>query len=118
MGSVGHIIGVEGIRCVNRRQSLYALQRDARTYPDPDRFDPDRWLPERRAQLPRESYLAFGAGARKCIGDVFSQTSMAITLATVLARWRLRPDPGHTPAEVFAAMPHPDHMPMTVLARS
>lgn len=97
--------------------SLYALHRHPEVYPDPERFDPDRWLPERRREMPREAYLSFGAGARKCIGDVFAQTEMAIALATVLSRWHLRPQPGHTVREATAAMPHPVHLPMLVTAR-
>ncbi|MEZ0094258.1 cytochrome P450 [Streptacidiphilus sp. EB129] len=95
--------------------SLYALNR--RLDPESRRFDPDRWLPERRARMSRESYLPFGAGARKCIGDAYASAEMTIALATVLARWRLVPEPGHTPREAVAAMPHPDRLPMRVTPR-
>lgn len=97
--------------------SLYALHRDPRVFSDPDTFDPDRWLPERTRDLPREAYLPFGAGNRKCIGDAFAWTEIIITLATVLPRWRLQPLPGHTPREATAAVPHPDSLPMTVVRR-
>jgi cytochrome P450 len=97
--------------------SLCALTRDPRVYREADRFDPDRWLPERRSEIPREAYHPFGAGTRKCIGDAFAWAEATITLATVLARWRLRPVPGHVTKEVVAAMPYPDHIPVTVEAR-
>ncbi|GAA0667174.1 cytochrome P450 [Kitasatospora atroaurantiaca] len=97
--------------------SPYALLRDPVLYPEPGRFDPDRWLPERAADLPRAGFLPFGAGSRQCIGDAFARAEMTITLATVLARWQLRPVPGHTPREAIAAMPHPDRVPMTVHPR-
>ncbi|MFI2298425.1 cytochrome P450 [Actinacidiphila glaucinigra] len=97
--------------------SLYALHRDRRSFPDPERFDPDRWLPERSAALPRGAFVPFGAGTRKCIGDSFAWTQMIISLATVLSRRRLRPAPGHTAREVTAAVPHPDRLPMVVEAR-
>jgi cytochrome P450 len=97
--------------------SLYALHRDPALYTDPDRFDPDRWLPERRADLPREGFVPFGAGARKCIGDAFSWTEATIALATILARWNLRPVPGHTTREAASAMAHPDHVPMEIVPR-
>ncbi len=96
--------------------SLYALHRDPRLFPEPDRFDPDRWLPERSRGL-RQSFLPFGAGNRKCIGDAFSWTELIVALATVLARWQLRPVPGSSPREVAAAVPHADRLPMTVHAR-
>jgi cytochrome P450 len=97
--------------------SLYALNRDPRVFPEPDRFDPDRWLPERTQDMAREAFLPFGAGARKCIGDAFAWTEIIITAATILARWKLEPIPDHTPREAVAAMPHPDHLPMTVARR-
>ncbi|MEU6586695.1 cytochrome P450 [Nocardia sp. NPDC046763] len=53
-----------------------------------DRFDPDRWLPGNAAPQ-RISYVPFGSGARKCMGDVFSQTEATLMLATIAARWRL-----------------------------
>lgn len=70
--------------------SPYALQRDPTLYPDPDRFDPDRWLTTEADAPQRASYLAFGAGIRSCIGDQFAMTEMLTILATVLPRWTVR----------------------------
>lgn len=99
--------------------SLYAIHRDPSLYADADRFDPDRWLPERQeaAGLGREAYIPFGAGNRKCIGDLFVWTEATIAVATVLARWQLSPAPGHTPKEVASAVAHADRIPMTVAPR-
>ncbi|MBO8198343.1 cytochrome P450 [Streptomyces smyrnaeus] len=98
--------------------SLYALHRDPRLYEAPERFDPDRWLPERSQDRPRESYIPFGSGNRKCIGDGFAWTEIVITLATVLARWRLEPLPGHSVREVASAVAHPDRLPMRPVPRT
>ncbi|RCG20438.1 cytochrome P450 [Streptomyces reniochalinae] len=98
--------------------SLYALHRDARLYEAPERFDPDRWLPERRQGQPREGYIPFGSGNRKCIGDGFAWAEIVITLATVLARWRLEPLPEHSVKEVASAVAHPDRLPMRVMPRT
>lgn len=57
-------------------------------YPQPHRFDPDRWLGLRSE--PR-NYLPFGAGGRKCIGDRFALTQIHIVLMTILARWNVTP---------------------------
>ncbi|WP_234334993.1 cytochrome P450 [Streptomyces sp. NRRL S-118] len=98
--------------------SLYALHRDPGLFEDPDRFDPDRWLPERRAALGREEFVPFGSGNRKCIGDAFAWTEATIVLATVLRRWKLRPQAGQpAPRAAASAMAHPDRVPMTVLPR-
>ncbi|GAA4019940.1 cytochrome P450 [Allokutzneria multivorans] len=88
--------------------SPYALHRDPRWYPEPQRFDPDRAPP------PAGAFLPFGEGARKCIGDTFARTEMTIVLTTVLRRWRLDPVPGHRVREVFAGVPHPRSLPMIV----
>lgn len=99
--------------------SLYAVHRDPEVYEHPDRFDPDRWLPERQtaAGIGRDTYLPFGAGNRKCIGDAFVYTEATIALATWLARWKFTPVPGHTPKEVASAVAHADRVPMIVTPR-
>jgi cytochrome P450 len=98
--------------------SLYALHRNPDLYPDPNRFDPDRWLPEQVAARPREHAVPFGAGNRKCIGDRYAWMEATIALATILPRWKLRPIPGgKPPREATAAMAHPTRMPMIVQPR-
>jgi cytochrome P450 len=77
--------------------SPYALGRNPAHFEDPGRFDPDRWLPGRAADLPRGVMVPFSAGNRKCIGDAFGQAETTLTLATVASRWRLRPAPGAKP---------------------
>ncbi|MFE2598783.1 cytochrome P450 [Streptomyces sp. NPDC059396] len=94
--------------------SLHALHRDPRLFPDPERFDPDRWLPERRHSRPRHAFMPFGAGSRKCVGDVFARTEMITVAATVLARWDVRPVPGHSVREVTSAVIRPNRLPVTV----
>jgi cytochrome P450 len=68
----------------------YVTQRDERFFPDPERFDPDRWLPEARASRPRFSYFPFGGGARTCIGERFALMEGVLVLATLAQAWRLR----------------------------
>ena len=73
----------------------YITHRDARWFPDPDRFDPDRWTPDRAAEHPKFSYFPFGGGPRVCIGEPFAWMEGVILLATIAQRWRLRLVPGH-----------------------
>jgi len=67
------------------------LHRNAEHFPDPDRFEPDRWL---RADPPPFAYVPFGGGARRCIGEEFAQSETAIVLETVLRRFRFELEPG------------------------
>jgi cytochrome P450 len=75
--------------------SPWVTHRDPRWWPDPLRFDPGRWTPEREAEQPRFAYFPFGGGPRKCIGEGFAWMEGILVLATLAARWRVRPVPGH-----------------------
>ncbi|WP_067464104.1 cytochrome P450 [Nocardia amamiensis] len=76
--------------------SPYVVHRDSRLFADPERFDPDRWSPERVGEIPREAMVQFGGGSRKCIGDVFAVVEATLALATIAGRWRLCAQPGST----------------------
>ena len=69
--------------------SQYLLHHDARFFPDPQTFDPDRWLPERQVNRPKYAYFPFGAGNRVCIGESFAWTEGILVLATLARTWRL-----------------------------
>jgi cytochrome P450 len=75
--------------------SQYLTHRDARWFPDPGRFDPDRWLPEAEGARPKICYFPFGGGGRKCIGEGFAFVEGVLVLATVARQFRLRSVPGH-----------------------
>jgi cytochrome P450 len=75
--------------------SAFLTQRDPRFYPDPLRFDPDRFTPEARAARPKFAYFPFGGGARQCIGEPFAWMEGTLLLATLAQKWRLRLVPGH-----------------------
>jgi cytochrome P450 len=73
----------------------YVVQRDERFWPDPLRFDPERFTAEARAARPKFAYFPFGGGARSCIGESFAWMEGVLLLATIGQRWRLRLLPGH-----------------------
>lgn len=76
-----------------------AIHRDPRYYPEPMRFDPDRFLPAAIAARPRYAYFPFGAGSRICIGENFAWMEAVLVLAEVMRRWRLA-FPAGAPAEL------------------
>jgi len=69
----------------------WLLHRHTSLWEDPDAFDPDRWLPERRAAYHRFQYIPFGAGPRICVGMRFSLAETLTVLAHWLAAWRFAP---------------------------
>jgi cytochrome P450 len=75
--------------------SPFIIQRDARYYRDPERFDPDRWTPAFKASLPKFAYFPFGGGPRQCIGESFAWMELVLIVATIAQRWELRLVPGH-----------------------
>jgi cytochrome P450 len=70
--------------------SQYITHRDPRFYSVPERFDPDRWLPEAVAARPKFAYFPFGGGTRICIGEHFAWMEGVLVLATIGQSYRLR----------------------------
>jgi cytochrome P450 len=69
----------------------WSTQRDARFFPDPEKFDPERWSSEalRRNALPRFAYFPFGGGPRVCVGAGFAMMEAILLLATMAQRFRM-----------------------------
>jgi len=98
--------------------SQYVLHRDARFFPDPLRFDPERHTTEAKAARVRGAYCPFGIGPRQCIGEAFAWMGGVLVLATLAQRWRLRHDERHTVvAEPLFTLRPRGGMPMRVEAR-
>ncbi len=71
--------------------SSWATHHLPELYPDPFRFDPDRFLPEREAALPRGAYVPFGGGSRMCLGKRFGEYELRALAAVLLPRVRFEP---------------------------
>jgi cytochrome P450 len=97
--------------------SPLALHHDPRYFPDPARFDPDRWEPDRAAAVPKHAYIPFASGLHHCPGHQFAQTEIAIVTAVVAARWQLLPVPGKPLRTKAHGMVYPSHLPMRVVSR-
>lgn len=70
--------------------SPYVMHRHKQFWPNPDRFDPERFTAEAKASRPKFSYFPFGGGPRVCIGERFAWMEGALLLATIGQRWRFR----------------------------
>lgn len=75
--------------------SQYVMHRDARYYPDPERFDPERFTPEAQSGRPKYAYFPFGGGARQCIGESFAWMEGVLLLAALAQKWRFELVKGH-----------------------
>jgi cytochrome P450 len=69
--------------------SVWSVHRDARWWPEPERFDPGRFLGDPDPNRPRGAYLPFGAGRRVCVGQSFALLEATLVAASVAQRYDL-----------------------------
>lgn len=72
----------------------YSIQRHPAFWPDPERFDPERFAAG-RPPPDRYTWFPFSRGRRQCIGDRFAEMEAVLILATLLKQHGVRPVPGH-----------------------
>ncbi|MEM8642308.1 MAG: cytochrome P450 [Cyanobacteria bacterium P01_G01_bin.54] len=80
----------------------WTLHRRADIYPEPLRFNPERFAVGQRAQIPKFAYLPFSGGPRICIGQAFALTQMRLNLATILQQYRLSTAPDYVMEPYFS----------------
>jgi len=66
----------------------YVNHRNPAHFPDPERFDPDRFGPGRREEIPKFAYFPFGHGPRYCVGEPFARMEQLVILSTLGQRFR------------------------------
>jgi len=66
---------------------IRGMHRNPAYWPQPDVFDPDRWINE---DLHHEGYMPFGSGPRLCIGEHFALMEMQLILSAILMKWKLK----------------------------
>ena len=98
--------------------SQWVMHRDPRYFPEPEKFDPDRWLSERSQKLPRFAYFPFGGGPRQCIGNSFAMMEATLLLAAIAQRFQFRAVSGDPIIPVPSFTLRPKHgIRMTLRAR-
>ena len=79
---------------------VFAIHRHRRLWTDPDRFDPDRFLPEAEDRHLRTQFMPFGFGPRTCIGMAFAMIEATVLLASLVRAARFEWDGHHLPEPV------------------
>ena len=79
----GHVVPAGA----NIIMSLYNIHRDPKNFPDPEKFDPDRFSPQNSVGRHPYAYTPFGIGRRMCVGHVFATMEAKTILSTVLRQY-------------------------------
>ncbi|KAI2474017.1 hypothetical protein C4B38_000100 [Diabrotica virgifera virgifera] len=72
---------------------IYAIHRDPKYWPDPERFDPERFSDENKGKINTYAYLPFGTGPRNCIGSRFALLEIKILISHLLSNFEIVPGP-------------------------
>nr|WEY36936.1 cytochrome P450 [Bemisia tabaci] len=69
----------------------YSLHHDPQYFPEPEKFDPDRFNEENRSNIVQGAYIPFGDGPRKCIGKKFAMMEARAALASIMRKYTVHP---------------------------
>ncbi|XP_069676308.1 cytochrome P450 9e2-like [Periplaneta americana] len=72
---------------------VFGLHRDPKYFPDPERFDPERFSDENKHKINPSTYMPFGVGPRICIGNRFALMQTKLAVAYLLSRFNLKVTP-------------------------
>jgi cytochrome P450 len=87
----------------------FVVHRRPKLWPDPNRFDPDRFGPEYDSARARFAYFPFGGGPRGCIGNQFAMLEAQLVVAAIAQRFRIEVVPGQEirPEPLITLRPRP-----------
>ncbi|XP_021957428.1 cytochrome P450 9e2 [Folsomia candida] len=71
--------------------NIAGLHQDPEYFPEPEKFDPERFSMENKAKINQYAYLPFGAGPRNCIGMRFALTEVKVAISHLVHNFRIEP---------------------------
>ncbi len=77
--------------------SPWVIQRHEKHWPEPNHFQPERFLEQKDCRWAKDAFLPFGLGPRKCPGAAFAQQEAILVLAELVRRYRILPVSDHKP---------------------
>ena len=69
---------------------IYAMNYDPQYYPNPEQFNPNRFMPENKSRILPYVFVPFGVGPRNCIGMRFAMINIKTTVVNILAKYRFK----------------------------
>ena len=96
--------------------SAYVVHRDANIFPEPESYNPSRWLGDAGKEL-GPYFVAFSAGARGCIGRNISYLEQTVVVASIIHRYDLQLEPGFSMERRETFNLHPDKLPVRLRRR-
>ena len=71
---------------------VHAIHRDSKYFPDPEKFDPERFSNENKSTINPYTYIPFGVGPRKCIGNRFALMETKLLIIRLLEKFIIKPN--------------------------
>lgn len=94
---------------------IHALHHSEKYWPNPEKFDPERFTPEKAKDRPKFAYMPFGLGPRMCIGEHFAMMEMQLLLALLIQKFDFQYAGKEAPGYITLVTLKPENgMPMRV----
>ncbi|XP_063927052.1 cytochrome P450 4d2-like isoform X2 [Zophobas morio] len=98
------IRGVHFPRGTTLNLYLYGVHHNEKYFPEPEKFDPDRFWPHRQSERHNYAFVPFSAGPRNCVGQKFAMHDMKVTIIKILQKFEILTVPGYKPELGMAAV--------------
>uniref|UniRef100_A0AAG5DT49 Cytochrome P450 n=1 Tax=Anopheles atroparvus TaxID=41427 RepID=A0AAG5DT49_ANOAO len=95
--SQGHDLGIYVREGTPILIPVLAIHMDPKYYPEPQKFDPERFSPDRKVEYRGTVFMPFGEGPRMCLGMRFGQAQVKLALLKLILNYRVNIGPNHKP---------------------